>query len=153
MRKIACDSFPCFAQISRAQKHGAIITRPIRIGRNVRHIRIEIRRLNTHDPLAARPFRQITRQFRPFASIVLSNPEPAIIRSSPQQTGALRRLGERKDDPVIFRATSGGICFGWIIVRQVGTDYGIFLHPLGELENAVASQINHARFVSAHDHW
>src|SRR5512135_2418577 len=48
LRKIACDRLPCFAQISRSQYQGAVITRAIRIDRDVRYVRIDIGRFNTH---------------------------------------------------------------------------------------------------------
>src|SRR5262249_35081241 len=60
---------------------------------------------------------------------------------------------KRKYDPVTFRAASSGICLSRVIVREVGTDHGIFFHPVGKLEDAVAAQVNHAGFVSTHNHW
>jgi len=131
----------------------AIVPRAIRVDRNVGDVRIEIGWLNSRDPLTVRRLRQIACQFGPFATVILCNPEPPIIRPSPQKTSAFRRLGKRKDDPVIFRAASGGVCFSRIVVGEVGTDHRIFFHPVGELEDAVATKIDHPRFMPAHDHW
>ena len=41
-----------------------------------------------HDPLPARRFRNICGQLRPIASVVFRHPEPAVIRSRPEQAGS-----------------------------------------------------------------
>src|SRR5204863_3171560 len=64
-----------------------------------------------------------------------------------------RRLGKRKHGTVVFCAAAGRTYFSRIVVRQVGADYRIFFCTVGQTENVVPAQINHARFVPAHDHW
>jgi len=44
--KIAGYRFPCLTQISRAQNRGTIVTLAVTIGNDVRHISIEMRRLD-----------------------------------------------------------------------------------------------------------
>ena len=91
-------------------------------------------------------------QFCPLAAFILCDPKPAVICASPQQSGALRRLGQRKDRAVVFCAapSSSGV-FGFV-TRQIGTDHRIFFHAIGQPEHAVAAQIDHTRFMPAHDH-
>src|SRR5262249_44089254 len=56
-RKIAGDRCPCLAQVGRSPDRGTIVTRPITIGSDVRHISIEMRRLDARYPLPARRLR------------------------------------------------------------------------------------------------
>ena len=102
LRKIACDRLPCFSQISRTQNQGAIVTRAIGVGRNVGHIRIDIGWLNSHDPLTARRLWQIARQFGPFATVILCNPEPPIIRPRPQKDQRVSATRQAKRRPRNF---------------------------------------------------
>src|SRR5215510_6509422 len=48
--KIACDRLPRFSEIGGSQNRGTLIARAITIGSYVRHIRIEVRRLDARHP-------------------------------------------------------------------------------------------------------
>jgi hypothetical protein len=105
--KIACDRLPRFSQIGRSQNRGTIITHAITSGSDVRHIRIQLRRLDARHPLTARRLRQIVRQLRPLAALIFCHPQPPS-SVPPTATRAFRRFGQRKHSAVIFCAASRG---------------------------------------------
>ena len=150
--KIAFDRLPRFSQIGRSQNRGTIITRAITVGGDVRHIRIQLRRLDARHPLTARRLRQILRQLRPLAAFIFCHPQPPVICPRPQQAHAFRRFGQGKHSAVIFCAAPRGNCMSRFVARQIGTDHRIFFHAISQQEDAVSAQINHARFMPAHDH-
>src|SRR5204863_7270302 len=69
-----------------------------------------------------------------------------------EQSSAFGRFGQRKYRTVFFcAAPSGSGSFG-LVARQNGTNHRIFFHAVGQPEYAVAAQIDHTRFMPAHDH-
>src|SRR5882724_4670820 len=87
-RKVAGNIRPGLPAVRRTRQHRSIVSYPITARGDVTDIRILRTRFDSYDPLVAQWFGQICRQLCPFPTIVLRNPEPAIVSPGPQSSSA-----------------------------------------------------------------
>ena len=81
----------------------------------------------------------------------MGQPEPPVVRSSPEKSGFHRRFGQRIDDTVVFRAAPGRVNLAWLVAGEIGADDFVVLRLIRQAKNMVAREVEHALLVLAAD--
>ena len=145
------DALPGAPEVARPVGERRDLAGAVRLDGEVGDLRVVRRGLDPSHPEAAGLGGKVavrSVQCAPSSSVTQTFPSSV---PGPEQSLLRRRLGQRVHDAVDLGAAAGGGRARRVLCREVGADRGPLLAAVGQAEDAVAAEVQHALLVAAAD--